>query len=109
MLRTFSPPEHGPQPVRPALPSWFCESSASRIHTRSGGSRLTRTEPLTFLARPRRLNEATTGMVMALTFWPAGEVSVQVPDTVWPSRSDAAVPGAPLIVHPAGTVGASVT
>src|SRR5437763_4286070 len=109
MLRTFSPPEHGPQLVSPVLPSWFCESSASRIQTRSAGSGLTRTEPFTVLARPRRPNDPTTGMVMAATFCPAGEVSVHVPDTVWPSRSDAAIPGAPLIVHPAGTVGASTT
>lgn len=109
MLRTFSPPEQGEQPVRPAVPSVFRESSASRMNTRFAGRGRTPTLCVTSCGVPSVRKAAVTGTVVDATSAPGGEVSVQLASRVSPSRIDDAVAGSPSIDQPAGTFGASRT
>ena len=102
MLRTFSPPEHGEQPVVPVLPRSFAESSASRMNTRSAGRGRTSTFCVTFWERPSIWYAAVTGILTEVTSWPGGEVTVQEPFSSWPSRIDDALTEPPSTDHPAG-------
>src|SRR6266511_4313 len=109
MLRTFWPPEQSEQLVMPALPSRFRESSASRMNTRSAGRNRTCTSFETCFGRPSVRNDAVTGILTEPTSWSGGEVRVQEPSSVCPSRIEAAVAALPSIDQPAGTTGASLT
>jgi hypothetical protein len=78
-LRTFCPPEQREQLVIPALPSTFCELSASRMNTRSAGRTCTGTTLETECGRPTVRKSTLTGICAGPVCPPTGEVIVQVP------------------------------
>lgn len=88
MLRTFSPPEQGEQPVRPAVPSVFRESSASRMNTRSAGRGRTPTFCVTSCGVPSVRKAAVTGTVVEATSAPMrrGQRPVRLEGVAQPHR-----------------------